>query len=125
MLMLFNHCLKQLLVLLIQRIEQHHFYIAVFDERFVHVPYVSNTTTHACSKIPSCLSKHNYCSASHVFAAVITNSFNNYFHPGVANGKSLTCQPFDECFTRSSTIKCDITDNHIFSRVKLALCRGI
>src|ERR1700761_3033438 len=74
----------------------NHFCVDLALEIEIFVKNVSNTARHTCSKVASRGTKNDYTSSSHVFAAVVANTFNDSSSTGIANSKTLSSDTSEE-----------------------------
>ena len=64
--------------------------VVSIDERTVLVQHESQTARHAGAKVDARGAQHGDQTAGHIFAAVITRTFNHRVGAGVANSESLS-----------------------------------
>src|SRR5687767_3653722 len=74
---------------------------------------VSNTTTHSRSKVSSGFSENYHTSASHVFASVITHSFNYGCHSRITNAETFSRLTTNKGFTGCCSIEGNVSNNNI------------
>src|SRR5210317_1401241 len=101
------------------------FAIALFRELTFGIPYISNTATHAGTEITSGATKDNDASASHVFATVIANTFNNGTRAAVSNSEPFRYDSSNIGFAAGGAIKINVTCDDVFFGFKRALLRRI
>ena len=114
---IFDHLLQHALFFFVDGIEQHHFHIAVADERLVHIPYVSNTAAHTRCEVPSGFAKDDNLTTRHVFAAVVAHAFYNNSDTRVAHSETLASHPADVSFARSPSEEGYVTDDDVLRRI--------
>ena len=90
-----------------------HFLIQTLIQVILHIKNICDTTTHAGCKVLSGASKDYHLTTCHIFATMITDTFNNCGCSGVTNCKSLTGNAVDICLATGCSVKCYITDNNI------------
>jgi len=103
------------------RVEIDHLTIAVVRKVLLRIPDVSDTATHASRKIAPSSTQYYHAATGHVFAAMITNAFDNGFCTTVANTKSFRRNAAKIGITRRRSIQGNIAKQNILFRCELAV----
>ena len=77
------------------QVDFHHVHVAVIVEIMPFVPHVGHAATHACRKVSSGFTQHDHAAPGHVFATMVSRSFDDGDGPGIAHGESFPHFPVD------------------------------
>src|SRR5210317_837833 len=89
-------------------------HVALAGEFTVWIPDIGNAPAHTGAEVAAGLAKYHYTTAGHVFAAVITDAFNNCTGATVSYRKSLGRDATEIGFPASCSIKVDVTGDDVF-----------
>src|SRR5207237_915022 len=87
----------------------HHLHVNFRMEVLVHVENIGDPSGHASRKIATGSTKDNDATASHVFASVIADSFNNRIGTRVSNRESFGCYSAEVAMTAGSSVQANIS----------------
>ena len=113
--MFFDHALQFQNVIF--RSDMHHIYHAFINltvKRIILIQHIRDTAAHTCSEVLADRSKNCNTSTGHVFTAVISDTFCDCHCTRITDTETLSGESVDKCLTICRTIKCHITDDHIF-----------
>src|ERR1700722_9014480 len=82
-------------------------------EGSIFVEDLGQPTRHARAKVLTGGTQHDYQTARHVLAAMVSNTFHHRQGPGVAHGKALARAPGSKKRAAGCTIKRDISENDV------------
>ena len=89
--MSFQHTAQFGDALFMERLQIHHFLVAVYGECLVRVIYKSDAAAHASAEIASCLAEYQGAATSHVFTAMVADAFHHSPRAAVAHAETFTC----------------------------------
>ena len=100
----------------IQHVDQLGIHTLV--ERAVVIVNIRNATRHTGSKVAPCSAQHHHPATSHVFTAVVTNTFHNSGGPRVSNTESLANKTIDKDLAGCRPVTNYVSCNHVLFRCK-------
>src|SRR6266436_4718300 len=99
--------------LVVQASELDHLGIAAPRRIAVYVEHIRETARHPSRKVSSSCPEYNHASPSHIFTAVIANSFDHDRRAAVAHAKPFARNTTDIAFAAGGSIERDVADDHI------------
>ncbi len=121
LLMTGNHPFDECLIFSIGLFQFYQFFVAVFLKITFLVIDEGHTTTHTSREVTSGFTQHDYHTAGHVLAAVVTDTFHYGFYTRIADAEALAGHTTDVGIARSSAVESYVADDHIIFRHKLGL----
>ena len=114
--MLPEQFLNLVLVLGIERVELHHFGVAVLGEGAVGVINPGDAAAHAGGEVAARLAQDEGAAAGHVLAAVVAHALHHGRGPGVAHRKPLAGLPAHEQRAGRGPVQRHVADEDVILR---------
>ena len=96
------------------RFEIDHGFVTAVGKITCLVEDVGFTTAHTGSEVAACSSENDNFSACHVFAAVITDAFDDGVDTRVTHGETFTGDTADEQLSSGRAVERDVADDDVF-----------
>src|SRR5215831_11492386 len=93
--------------------ELNHGAIAAPGKVSIFIKHVGDAPRHAGAEVSSGLAEHNHAAASHVFASVIADPFDDGSQTAVSDAEAFTCDAIDVGFAAGGAVEGNIADDHI------------
>mmetsp|Transcript_27113 Transcript_27113/g.45199 ORF Transcript_27113/g.45199 Transcript_27113/m.45199 type:complete len:309 (-) Transcript_27113:926-1852(-) len=103
-----------LLFFCINHLQTYQTHVAPCWEVAIWIVNVGNSTTHSSSKVAARLGQAHHGTASHVFATMVTETFDDCQGTRVADAETLASLTTEEGLTSGGSIQTDVTDNNVF-----------
>ncbi|GKT57393.1 conserved hypothetical protein [Colletotrichum tofieldiae] len=91
----------------------NHLGVELREEVLVDVEDVGNTTGHTGSEVAAGAAQNDDTAASHILAAVVTDTLNDSRGSGVTDGEPLRSNTAEEASTLGGTVQADVANNDV------------
>src|SRR5581483_3331661 len=98
-----------------QRLQIDHRDIAALHELAIVIEHEGETARHAGCEVSPSAAQNDYRSASHVFAAVVTHTFNDGLSAGVAHGEAFSGDSAKVRFSFDRPVEHDVAGDHVLA----------
>ena len=75
---------------------------------------IRDTAAHTGSKVLACLAENDDRAACHVFAAVVSDTFNNCRYPRIPDTEAFACDAGNKGASCRGAVKGNVTDDDVF-----------